>query len=131
MRPQLNATVCGKPKLAVGAIDDGERIDIEIQQMVGSGQICLQQGENLSQQRRGFLASDRIGPNCFESFAGYPLILHGTPNPTVVMPEPAVSAEHQVLTAGEMPIEHAGDDEFGGIAFVLGPGRSTLRQLLL
>ena len=75
MGPQLNAPISGEPELAVGAIDDGERIDIEIQQIVGSGQVCLQQGENLSQQRRGFLASDRIGPNCLESFAGYPLIL--------------------------------------------------------
>jgi hypothetical protein len=47
------------------------------------------------------------------------------------MPEPAVRAEHQVLTAGEMPIEHVGDDEFGGIAFVLGPSGSSLRQWLL
>ena len=36
-----------------------------------------------------------------------------------------------MLTAGEMPIEQAGDDEFGGIALVLGPSRSTLRQLFL
>jgi len=43
------------------------------------------------------------------------------------MPETAVSAKHQVLSPGEMLIEHAGDDEFGGIAFVLGPSRPSLR----
>ena len=47
------------------------------------------------------------------------------------MPEPTVSAEHQVLTTGEMLIEHPGDDELGGVGFVLGPRRSSFRQWLL
>jgi hypothetical protein len=45
------------------------------------------------------------------------------------MPKPAVGAEHQMLTTGEMLIEHVGDDEFGGIAFVLGPGRVSPKWL--
>ena len=60
MRPQLNGAVGGDPELAVGAIDDGKRSYIKVKQIVGSGQVRLQQGENLSQQGRGFLASDRI-----------------------------------------------------------------------
>ena len=131
MGSQLNPAICGEPELAVGAIDDGKRRYLEIQEIVVGGQVRPQQGENLSQQGRSFLASDRIRSNCLERFAGYPLIRGRTPNPTVVTPKPAVSAEQQVLSPGEMPIEHAGDDEFGGIFFVLGPGRSTLRQLLL
>jgi hypothetical protein len=39
-------------------------------------------------------------------FAADPLIRGRTPNPTVVMPEPAVRAEHQVFPPGEMLIEH-------------------------
>jgi hypothetical protein len=96
MGPQLNAPICGEPELAVGAVDDGKRGYIKVKKIGGGGQVRLQQRENLSQQGRGFLTSDRFRPNCLERFAGYPLILHGTPDPTVVMPETAVSAEHQV-----------------------------------
>lgn len=127
MGAQLDAAIGGEPELAVGAIDDRKRIDIKLQEVVGGGQACLEQGENLSQQGCGSLASHRICSNCFERFSRYPLILHGTPNPTAVMPETAISAEHQMLTPGEMLIKHAGDNEFGGVALVLGPGRSTLR----
>jgi hypothetical protein len=49
----------------------------------------------------------------------------------VVMPETAVSAKHQALTAGEILIEHPGDNELRGIAFILGPSGSNLRQWLL
>jgi hypothetical protein len=86
MGPQLNAPICGEPELAVGAVDDGKRGYIKVKKIGGGGQVRLQQRENLSQQGRGFLTSDRFRPNCLERFAGYPLILHGTPDPTVVMP---------------------------------------------
>jgi hypothetical protein len=93
--------------------------------------VINKQGENLPEQGRGSLASDRISPNCCERFSGYPLILHRTPNPTAVMPEPAVRTELQVLATGEMLIEHPGDNELGGIAFVFGPGRLALGRLFL
>ncbi len=64
MGAQLDAAIGGEPELAVGAIDDRKRIDIKLQEVVGGGQACLEQGENLSQQGCGSLASHRI---CSES----------------------------------------------------------------
>jgi hypothetical protein len=131
MGPQFDAAIRGKPEFAVGAIDDGEGIDIKVEQIVGSGQGCFQQGKNLPQQRRGSLTPDLVRPDRCERFSAYPLIWHGPPNATVVMPEPAIRTEHQVLTTGEMLIEHLGDNEFGGIALVLGRRRRKLWQLFL
>ena len=48
MGPQLNAAICGEPELAVGAIDDGKRSYVEIQEIVVGGQACFQQSENLT-----------------------------------------------------------------------------------
>ncbi len=64
MGAQLDAAIGGEPELAVGAIDDRKRIDIKLQEVVGGGQACLEQGENLSQQGCGSLVFIRRRPPC-------------------------------------------------------------------
>jgi hypothetical protein len=46
---QFNAAIWGEPELAVGAIDDGQRVEVKVEKIFGSGQVCFQQSENLPQ----------------------------------------------------------------------------------
>ena len=79
MRPQFYGAVVSHPQLAIGTIDDRRWIRDKAEDAIFSGQLCLQQGQSLAEQRSSFLAFDDGALSDVQNLARHPLFGNGPP----------------------------------------------------
>ena len=105
VRPKLDTAVCTDPKLAVGAVNDRKRIRDEAEEIVFYGELRFEQSKHLTHQRCRPLILDWIACDGFQDLSAHPLIGNDSPHPSVIVPEPTLDVEDQMLASTEVLLE--------------------------